>query len=111
MKNRIKMYGIKNCDTIKKAQKFLTANKVEFEFIDFRQTPIDTQTLQSFIDGVGWDKLINKRSTTYRNLSDNDKQNITIQLTLDNPTLIKRPVLVMENGIMVGFCEKTYADL
>ncbi|SMN11780.1 FIG138056: a glutathione-dependent thiol reductase [uncultured Candidatus Thioglobus sp.] len=108
MQNTIKMYGIKNCDTIKKAQKFLTENGVKFEFIDFRQTPIDMQTLQSFVDGVGWDKLINKRSTTYRNLSDNDKQNITIQLTLENPTLIKRPVLVTENGVMVGFSEKTY---
>jgi len=57
----IKMYGIKNCDTIKKAQKFLEVQGVEFEFIDFRQNPIDKQILQSFVDALGWDKVINKR--------------------------------------------------
>ena len=81
----IKMYGIKNCDTIKKAQKFLEVQGVEFEFIDFRQNPIDEQTLQSFVDALGWDKVINKRSTTYRNLSDTEKQNITLALTLKKP--------------------------
>lgn len=104
----IKMYGIKNCDTIKKAQKFLIAHKVDFEFIDFRQTPINEQTLQSFIDAIGWEKIINKRSTTYRNFSDKEKANITLELTLKNPTLIKRPVLVTEDDIEVGFSEKLY---
>jgi arsenate reductase len=107
----IKMYGIKNCDTIKKASQFLEAQGIDFEFIDFRQTPIDLQTLQSFIDGVGWDKLINKRSTTYRNLSDDEKQNITLELTLKNPTLIKRPVLVTKEGVSVGFDKELYQHL
>ncbi len=102
------MYGIKNCDTIKKAQKFLITRGVEFEFIDFRQTPISKKTLQSFIDVVGWDKIINKRSTTYRNFSDEEKQNISLSLTLKNPTLIKRPVLVTADDIEVGFSEKLY---
>ena len=105
------MYGIKNCDTIKKASKFFETQGVDFEFIDFRQTPIDLQTLQSFIDGVGWDKLINKRSTTYRNLSDDEKQNITLELTLKNPTLIKRPVLVTKDGVSVGFDKVFYQRL
>jgi arsenate reductase len=105
------MYGIKNCDTIKKAQKFLTQQGVDFEFVDFRQNPINKELLQSFVDGVGWDKLINKRSTTYRNLSDNDKQNITLELTLKNPTLIKRPVLVTGNTINIGFSEALYQSL
>jgi len=107
----IKMYGIKNCDTIKKAQKFLEAQGVEFEFIDFRQNPIDEQTLQGFVDALGWDKVINKRSTTYRNLTETEKQNITLALTLKNPTLIKRPVLVKGNDINVGFNEKLYLSL
>ena len=107
----IKMYGIKNCDTIKKAQKFLEVQGVEFEFIDFRQNPIDEQTLQCFVDALGWDKVINKRSTTYRNLSDREKQNITLALTLKNPTLIKRPVLVTGSDINVGFNEKLYLSL
>jgi len=107
----IKMYGIKNCDTIKKAQRFLKEQGVNFEFIDFRQNPIDEKTLQTFVDVLGWDKVINKRSTTYRNLSDREKQNITLALTLKNPTLIKRPVLVTGNDINVGFNEKLYLSL
>ena len=104
----IKMYGIKNCDTIKKAQKFLQVQGVAFEFVDFRESPINEKTLQRFVDAVGWDKLINKRSTTYRNLSDAEKQNISLELTLKNPTLIKRPVLVVGDDIEVGFSEKLY---
>ncbi|HIM54224.1 MAG TPA: Spx/MgsR family RNA polymerase-binding regulatory protein [Psychromonas hadalis] len=107
----IKMYGIKNCDTIKKAQKFLDSHGVEFEFIDFRQSPINESTLQNFIDVLGWDKLVNKRSTTYRNFTDDEKLNITLALTLKNPTLIKRPILVIGNEIRVGFNEKLYSDL
>ena len=107
----IKMYGIKNCDTIKKAQRFLKAQGVNFEFIDFRDQPIDEKTLQSFVDALGWEQLINKRSTTYRNLTDKEKKDITLELTLKNPTLIKRPVLVTDGSIRVGFSEKSYSDL
>ncbi|ALE52901.1 hypothetical protein SP60_06620 [Candidatus Thioglobus autotrophicus] len=107
----ITMYGIKNCDTIKKARRFLEDHQVEFEFIDFRQQPIEPTLLQSFVDQIGWDKLINKRSTTYRSLSDVQKANITLELTLKNPTLIKRPVLVTDGNIRVGFSEKGYSDL
>ncbi|MDC3329319.1 Spx/MgsR family RNA polymerase-binding regulatory protein [Candidatus Thioglobus sp.] len=107
----IKMYGIKNCDTIKKARQFLSNNNIEFEFIDFRDQPIDESILQSFVDAIGWDKLINKRSTTYRKLTDEQKSNITLELTLKNPTLIKRPVLVASANIRVGFSEKSYSDL
>ncbi|MBW5290260.1 MAG: glutathione-dependent thiol reductase [Candidatus Ruthia sp. Asou_11_S2] len=107
----IKMYGIKNCDTIKKAQKFLINHQVDFEFIDFRDNPIDKTKLQTFVDKLTWEKLINKRSTTYRNLNDEEKDNITLELVLKNPTLIKRPVLVTNNDIMVGFSEKSYLEL
>jgi arsenate reductase len=106
----IKMYGIKNCDTIKKAQRFLKAQGVNFEFIDFRDQPIDEKTLQSFVDALGWEQLINKRSTTYRNLTDKEKKDITLELTLKKPTLIKRPVLVTTAGIRVGFSEKSYSS-
>ncbi|MBT7497928.1 MAG: Spx/MgsR family RNA polymerase-binding regulatory protein [Candidatus Thioglobus sp.] len=106
----IKMYGIKNCDTIKKAQRFLKAQGVNFEFIDFRDQPIDEKTLQSFVDALGWEQLINKRSTTYRNLTDKEKKDITLELTLKNPTLIKRPVLVTTADIRVGFSEKRYSS-
>ncbi len=107
----MKMYGIKNCDTIKKARKFLDAHNIECEFIDFRDQPIDEPTLQSFVNVIGWDKLINKRSTTYRQLTDAQKADITMALTLKNPTLIKRPVLVAGSDIKVGFSEKSYLEL
>lgn len=110
MQTPLKMYGIHNCDTIKKAQKFLRHHHIAFEFIDFRVSPIDAKTLQSFADKVGWEKLINKRSTTYRQLSAFDKQNISPSLMLKNPTLIKRPVLVGQN-IKIGFSEKSYSQL
>jgi len=67
---------------LKKAQRFLKAQGVNFEFIDFRDQPIDEKTLQSFVDALGWDQLINKRSTTYRNLTDKEKKDITLELTL-----------------------------
>ncbi|WP_428087044.1 arsenate reductase [Candidatus Thioglobus sp.] len=107
----MKMYGIKNCDTVKKARNFLKIHQLDVEFIDFREQPLDQKTLQMFVDAVGWDKLINKRSTTYRNLSDAQKSNITLALTLKNPTLIKRPVLVTKGNVSVGFDAKIYADL
>jgi arsenate reductase len=107
----MKIYGIKNCDTVRKARKFLEAHNVDFEFIDFRDNPLNEATLQSFVDVIGWEKLINKRSIAYRNLTDLQKTNITLALTLKNPTLIKRPVLVAGNNIKVGFSEKSYADL
>jgi arsenate reductase len=107
----MKIYGIKNCDTVRKARKFLDTHNVDFEFIDFRDEPLNEATLQSFVDAIGWEKLINKRSTTYRNLTDLQKTNITLALTIKNPTLIKRPVLVTSTNIKVGFSEKSYADL
>jgi len=111
MATMIKIYGIKNCDSVKKAQKYLINHNIDFEFIDFRQNPIDEKTLQGFVDKVGWEKLINKRSTTYRSFTDAEKKNITLVLTLKNPTLIKRPVLVTGDNITVGFSEKLYSDL
>ncbi len=107
----ITMYGIKNCNTIKKAQKFLINHQVNFEFIDFRDNPIDKTKLQTFVDKVTWERLINKRSTTYRNLNDEEKGNITLELVLKNPTLIKRPILIIGDDIMVGFSEKNYLKL
>ena len=107
----IQLFGIKNCDTVKKAQAFLKQHQVAFTFVDFRDHAIDAKTLQSFVDVVGWEQLINKRSTTYRNLSDAEKRDISIQLVLKKPTLIKRPVLRQGKQISVGFSEKLYAEL
>lgn len=105
------MYGIKNCDSVKKANKFLQQHKTDFEFIDFRQQPLDATTVQTWVEKLGWEKLLNKRSTTYKNLTEEEKNNINIELILKSPTLIKRPILVTADTIEVGFNEEVYSML
>jgi len=111
MNKSIQVYGIKNCDTVKKALVYLNDHDVNYQFIDFRQNPISQQVLIKMVESVGWELLINKRSTTYRSLSEEEKSNINYDLVLKLPTLIKRPVLVQDENIMVGFSEQQYAKL
>ena len=109
------MYGIKNCDTVKKARKFLDARNVDYSFHDFREDGINTIQLSAWAAELGWESLVNKRSTTWRNLPDETKENINEMLALmvmeDQPTLIKRPVLELSDRVLVGFNEKTYAEI
>ena len=111
MNKSIQVYGIKNCDTVKKALVYLNDHDVNYQFIDFKQNPISQQVLIKMVESVGWELLINKRSTTYRSLSEEEKSNINYELVLKLPTLIKRPVLVQDENIMVGFSEQQYAKL
>ena len=111
MNKSIKVYGIKNCDTVKKAIAYLNDCGIDFQFIDFRQNPISQQVLKKMVDSVGWELLINRRSTTYRSLSEEEKSNINYDLVLNLPTLIKRPVLIQGEKTMVGFSEHQYAKL
>ena len=111
MNKSIKVYGIKNCDTVKKALVYLNDCDIDYQFIDFRQNPISQQTLKKIVKSVGWELLINKRSTTYRSLSEEEKGNINYDLVLKLPTLIKRPVLIHGESIMVGFSEQQYDKL
>ena len=107
------IYGISNCDTIKKARKWLTSNNIEYEFKDFRKEGVNVIQLRHWVSEHGWQKLVNKRSTTWRNLPNETKEHIDETLALylmeEQPTLIKRPVLVNASGSMVGFSEKQYA--
>jgi len=109
------MYGIKNCDTIKKARSYLEKNNIPYEFKDFREDGLNTVQLRAWMKELGWEKIINKRSTTWRNLPDETKENMNETLALvvaeDQPTIIKRPVLELPDQVMVGFSEKTYATL
>jgi len=111
MNKPIQLYGIKNCDTVKKALVYLNNHDIDYQFIDFRQNPISKQVLIKMVDSVGWELLINKRSTTYRSLSEEEKSNINYDLVLSLPTLIKRPVMVRGENIMVGFSEQKYDKL
>lgn len=109
------MYGIKNCDTIKKARKFLEQHNIDYEFHDFREEGVNPVQLRAWINELGWEKLINKRSTTWRNLPDETKANMNDTLALvvaeEQPTIIKRPVLELPDRVMVGFSEKSYQAL
>ena len=105
-----KIYGIKNCDTVKKALKYLSTNDIAHEFIDFRVDPISKNEFQKMIEKVGLEILINKRSTTYRTLTESDKDNIDYELILKYPTLIKRPVLTHNGKMIVGYSENKYSD-
>jgi len=106
------IYGIKNCDTVKKALKWLDNNHIAYQFHDLRQDGISKAELQDWSDSVGWEQLLNKRSTTWRELDDDDKHDIdadkAISLMLARPTLIKRPVMIKGNTTLVGFNEADY---
>ncbi len=113
----IKIYGIKNCDTMQKAMKWLDAKKVAYEFHNYKETGIDKPTLQVWLQHFATDKLINTKGTTYRALSDEEKASISnktkaIALMVKNPSLIKRPVWDFGNGtFFLGWDEKEVAKL
>jgi arsenate reductase len=108
------VYGIKNCDTVKKARRWLEANDVAFTFHDFRADGLDQTTIESWLENVSWEVLLNKRGTTWRKLEDPRKdaltQDIAVELMLANPTLIKRPVVTVNNDCLVGLKEADYAN-
>ena len=111
MTTSLTIYGIKNCDTVKKALKFLSSKSLPHEFIDFRENLISEDLYKIMEHEVGLEMLINKRSSTYRLLTDDEKQNIGYELVSKYPTLIKRPVLIQNGDVMVGFSEKQYSEL
>ena len=105
--------GIKNCDTIKKTRKWLTENDVEFEFIDLKKEPLTIDEIKELEFKVGLDVLVNKRGTTYRNLGLKDR-NLTdeemIQTLQENQSMIKRPVLVFDEAVLVGYDEEAFKN-
>lgn len=109
------LYGIKNCDTVKKTRKWLAANQLDYQFHDYRNDGLDLALLEQFASELGWDKLLNRRSTSWRQLSDDDKTDLTadkaLQLMLNTPTLIKRPVLDTGEQLLLGFSESQYQQL
>jgi len=109
------LYGIKNCDTVKKARRWLEDHGVEYQFHDFRQDGLDKKQLTSWVETSGWETIVNKRSTTWRNLSDKDKEITTdsqaINLLLANPTLIKRPITQNNKTLLIGFKEAEFKNI
>lgn len=111
----ITLYGIPNCDTIKKAKKWLEANSVEYRFHDFRKDGLEAEQLKGWADELGWELLLNKRGTTWRQQPDEVKNSIdeasALALMLEHPAMIKRPVLDTGSQRKVGFKDSEYAEL
>ena len=109
------VFGIPNCDTVKKARNWLDKHHIEYQFHDFRRDGLSEKQIKAWLTKVDLDVLLNKRSRTWRELSDSDKSNVTetkaIKLMLKQPSLIKRPVLVTGKTVMVGFDPKQYQSL
>jgi len=106
------LYGIPNCDTVKKAQKWLTANNISYTFHDYRKNGLDENLLQTFLENLSWTDLLNKRSTSFRALTEEQKASLSeetvIPLFIESPTLIKRPLLISNNNCLLGFKAETY---
>jgi len=109
----IRLYGIKNCDTMKKARAWLDKHKVEYAFHDYKSAGIDRDRLEGWANKAGWETVLNKAGTTFRKLPDKDKDGLTekkaIALMLAQPSMIKRPVLELPRGkLIVGFKPDEY---
>lgn len=108
----IRVYGIKNCDTVKKALRWLDSNDIGYEFIDYRVAGVTKDQVKTWASRLGWEKILNRRSTTWRKIDDSDKAALTeskaIALMLENPTLIKRPVIHAGRIYLLGFSHEEY---
>ncbi|WP_374557143.1 ArsC family reductase [Aquitalea pelogenes] len=111
----ITLYGIPNCNTVKKARQWLTDHHIDFAFHDFKKQGVTEAQLQAWIAAVGLDKLINRQGTTWRGLSDELKAQAAtaegaIAVLQAQPSIIKRPVLERPGKISVGFNEAQWAE-
>lgn len=113
MTNAITLYGIKTCDTMRKARAWLDARGVAYAFHDYKSDGVERAALERWVNAVGWEALLNRAGTTFRALPDADKTNVTekkaIALMLKQPSMIKRPVLEQGGKIIVGFKPEIYA--
>ncbi|MFK7732809.1 MAG: ArsC family reductase [Pseudomonadales bacterium] len=110
----ITLYGIKNCDTVKKARRWLEANGCEHQFHDFRVDGLSAETVDSWLKKSDWNTVLNRRSTTWKQLDDDQRDGVdetnVRDLLVANPTLVKRPVTVNNGSILIGFKEEIFAD-
>lgn len=111
----MKLYGIRNCNTVKKARTWLDEHGHAIPFHDFKKDGVDKPMLERWLKRVDWQALVNKQGTTWKKLSDDEKSAVTdesgaILLMLEKPSVIKRPVLESDDRIILGFDEKTYSE-
>jgi arsenate reductase len=112
-KKMTKLYGIKNCDTMKKAMNWLTENGIAYEFIDYKKAGVAEAHLPDWNARAGWQKLLNTRGLMWKKLSDDERAAVdeqkALKLMAQYPALIKRPVLDTGSKLLVGFAPETYA--
>ena len=107
----LKVYGIKNCNKVRDTFKWLDENDIEYEFINLKKEPLSEGKLDEFVHKVGLDVLINKRGTTYRNLGLKGKdlsEDDLFDVLLENQTMIKRPVLELDDAVLIGYDEDAF---
>jgi arsenate reductase len=106
------LYGIRNCDTVKKACAWLETHGVAYNFHDYRRDGIDEARLRLWVSELGWEKLLNRSGTTFRKLADAEKQDLNeakaIVLMLEQPSMIRRPVAEIGDRLLVGFDAERY---
>ena len=110
---KITLFGIPNCDTVKKARAWLSTQGVDYQFHDFKKQGVPAARLDDWIDQVGWEVLVNRQGTTWRKLDDASRAQAAqpdgaVALLVAHPSLIKRPVLVCAGRVMVGFSDASY---
>jgi len=115
MKNPLTLYGIPNCDTMKKARTWLKSHEIAYEFHDYKKSGVPRTKLAEWARKVGWEILLNRAGTTFRKLPDARKADLderrAIELMLEQPSMIKRPVLERGAALLVGFSPEKYAAL
>ncbi|SHM86712.1 ArsC family reductase [Roseibium suaedae] len=104
----MKVYGIKNCDTVKKARKFLEEAGVAYSFHDYKKDGVDAEKLRQFVSEFGWEMVLNRKGTTWRKLDDETQDGVTnaetaIEVMLEHPSTIKRPIAEGKNKILLGY--------
>ncbi len=108
------VYGIASCDTCRRARAYLNEHNIEFDFHDVREDGLDIQMLERWADRIGWEKLLNRRSLSWRKVPEADRNDMTrnkaLAAMIDAPTLVKRPVLESPDYLAVGFSERRFSD-
>lgn len=108
------IFGIKNCQSVKKALDFLDSKGVAYEFVDYKKNPPSLELLKEWVEKSGIEKVLNKKGTTYKTLNLKEKdlsEKELLEVMSQNPTLIKRPVLVDKGILEFGFCKEVYENL
>jgi arsenate reductase len=112
--SKVILFGIKNCDTMKKAFNWLTSNGVDYEFTDYKKAGVAAAHLADWSQRAGWETLLNKRGLTWKKLTDAERADVNetkaIELMTQHPSLIKRPVLDTGRQLIIGFTPENYAE-